>query len=53
MVTHPPAQGKAGRMAGKASGRQNQHEGCNFLLEWPYFASSSPEYRLWRKRAFC
>ena len=26
---------------------------CNFLLEWPYFALSSRECRLWRNRAFC
>jgi hypothetical protein len=51
MVTDPPPQGKAGEVSWLAP--RNQREGCNFLLEWPYFASSSREYRLWRKRAFC
>jgi len=51
MVTHPPPQGKAGGM-GKLP-NLSEREGRNFLLEWPYFASSSRGKRLWRKRAFC
>ena len=38
MVTHPPPQGKAGGM-GKLP-NLSEREGRNFLLEWPYFASS-------------
>src|SRR5438876_5104107 len=42
MVTHPPPQGKAGEEAGEEAGSpRNLREGCNFLLEWPYFAASS------------
>ena len=39
MVTDPVPQGKAAAPAGC----ENGHEGCNFLLEWPHFASSRGE----------